>query len=56
MREKSRSLKGHYGMGLYITDMITKLHNGKLILGNYYDDKKGARVIIEIPLNPENKK
>ena len=56
MGEKSRSLKGHYGMGLYITDMITKLHNGKLILENRYDDKIGARVVIEIPLNLENKK
>lgn len=53
--DKSRSLKGHYGMGLYITDMITKLHNGKLILGNRYDDKIGAKVIIEVPLNSENK-
>lgn len=53
MREKSRSSKSHYGMGLYITDMITKLHDGKLILKNCYGDRIGAKVIIEIPLNLE---
>ena len=51
MKEKSRSSKDHYGMGLYIADVIVKLHNGKLILENRCDNKKGAKVIIEIPLN-----
>lgn len=55
MSEKSRSSKDHYGMGLYITDIITKLHNGKLTLGNCYEDTTGAKVTIEIPLNLENK-
>lgn len=51
MKEKSRNLKGHYGLGLYITNIIINLHNGKLILENRKDNKKGAKVVIEIPLN-----
>ena len=50
MKEKSRSSKDHYGMGLYITNMIIKLHNGKLILGNSFDSNTGGKVIVEIPL------
>ena len=49
MGDISRSSKTHFGMGLYIADSITKMHNGKLILENS-PDTGGGKVTIEIPL------
>ncbi len=49
MGDLSRSSKMHYGMGLYIADMIIKQHDGALILGNS-KETQGAEVIIKIPL------
>ncbi|AWZ47533.1 hypothetical protein C3495_01155 [Clostridiaceae bacterium 14S0207] len=40
--DNSRKRDGHYGLGLYITEIIAKLHNGKLILRNH--PEKGAIV------------
>ena len=34
MRDKSRSSQGHYGMGLYICEIICKKHGGEINLGN----------------------
>ncbi|MDN5341429.1 MAG: two-component system, OmpR family, lantibiotic biosynthesis sensor histidine kinase NisK/SpaK [Oceanotoga sp.] len=47
MENKSRSAKGHYGIGLYTATMITNLHKGNLILEN---SNNGAKVTIEIPI------
>lgn len=49
MNDKSRTKKGHYGMGLYITNNIVNLHFGKLTLENC-KRTKGAKVTIEIPI------
>lgn len=49
MDDASRSSKKHFGMGLYISDSIAKLHNGKLILENSVETG-GGRVTLEMPL------
>lgn len=49
MADQSRSSKLHYGMGLYIVDIIIKQHKGKLLLDNS-TETKGAKVTIRLPL------
>ena len=49
MADQSRSSKLHYGMGLYIVDIIIKQHKGKLLLDNS-TETKGAKVTIKLPL------
>ncbi len=45
MDEHSRTSKSHYGMGLYITDLIVKQHGGELILENL-SEAGGAKVTV----------
>ena len=47
MGDSSRGSKMHYGMGLYITDLIMKQHDGKMILKNS-KKSSGAEVVLEI--------
>ncbi|HDO8903956.1 TPA: HAMP domain-containing histidine kinase [Clostridioides difficile] len=49
MADQSRSSKLHYGMGLYIVDIIIKQHKGKLLLDNS-TETKGAKVTVKLPL------
>lgn len=50
MDDDSRSgSDSHYGMGLYIVDMVVKQHNGMLILENV-SAQGGAKVTVKIPL------
>lgn len=49
MGDTSRNNKNHYGLGLYITHSIVKLHNGTLILSNS-EITGGGQVIIKIPM------
>lgn len=50
MDDDSRGAAGsHYGMGLYIVDMVVKQHNGLLILENV-SAQGGAKVTVKIPL------
>jgi len=53
MGDKSRNLKRHYGMGLYIADSFVKLHGGVLQISNS-KEMSGAKVLLCIPLNMEN--
>lgn len=48
MSEQSRNSNAHFGIGLYITDLVTKQHNGQLILENS-EKTGGAKVTITIP-------
>lgn len=48
MGDTSRTSKKHYGMGLYITKSIVKLHGGRLLIAN--SPKGGGKVTIEIPI------
>lgn len=47
MDEQSRTSKSHYGMGLYITDLVVKQHGGELILENL-PEEGGAKVIVKL--------
>ncbi|WP_097027844.1 sensor histidine kinase [Clostridium peptidivorans] len=47
---KSRNLKNHYGMGLYIAREFLRQHNGNLYLANS-KETGGAKVTLEIPIN-----
>lgn len=49
MGESSRGTSGHYGMGLYITQFIARLHGGELYIANS-EMTGGGKVTIEIPL------
>ena len=49
MGDRSRNVKSHYGMGLYIADSVAKQHGGYLILENDAD-LHGAKVILHIPI------
>lgn len=49
MGDKSRSSKGHCGMGLNIARSVAELHKGALTIAND-DDTGGGRVTIEIPI------
>ncbi|KAB1439842.1 ATP-binding protein [Candidatus Galacturonibacter soehngenii] len=49
MGDRSRNVKSHYGMGLYIADSVAKQHGGYLILENDADSH-GAKVIFHIPI------
>ncbi|TGE35792.1 hypothetical protein E4K67_23835 [Desulfosporosinus fructosivorans] len=48
MGDYSRASKIHYGIGLYITESIVKLHGGTLHIANSLVTG-GAQVTIEIP-------
>lgn len=48
MGDKSRSSKGHYGMGLTFASNVVKLHNGKITFQNS-KQTGGARVELSIP-------
>lgn len=50
MGDSSRNNKNHYGLGLYITQTIVKLHNGKLIISNS-KTTGGGQVEIMLPIN-----
>ena len=52
MGDESRTLKSHYGMGLYIANTIIQKHDGNLVLMNS-EVLKGAEVVIEIPCKTE---
>lgn len=47
--DKSRNSNFHYGMGLFITKSIVKLHSGKLEISNS-EVTGGGKVTIEIPI------
>ncbi|MGI6110198.1 MAG: sensor histidine kinase [Eubacteriaceae bacterium] len=49
MGDKSRGVDTHFGIGLYITDVIIKLHHGSLKIENS-TETGGGRVTISIPL------
>ena len=49
MDDASRNSKSHFGIGLYFTDAIIRLHSGQLILENI-EESSGAKVIIKIPV------
>lgn len=49
MGDKSRSADTHFGIGLFITDEIIKLHHGSLKIENS-TETGGGRVILIIPL------
>jgi len=49
MSDNSRISKTHYGMGLYITETIVKMHNGALNFTNS-SITGGAQVVIKIPI------
>lgn len=49
MDDSSRGTSGHYGMGLYITQFIARLHGGELYIANS-EMTGGGEVIIEVPL------
>ena len=48
MNDQSRNSNTHFGIGLYITDLVIKQHNGQLILENSRKTD-GAKVTIKIP-------
>ena len=48
MADQSRGSELHYGMGLYIVDVIIKQHRGELLLSNSAETK-GAKVTIRLP-------
>lgn len=48
MGDQSRNSNAHFGIGLYITDLVIKQHNGQLILDNS-EKTGGAKVTIKIP-------
>lgn len=54
MSDQSRNSNAHFGIGLYITDLVIKQHNGQLILENSRKTG-GAKVTIKIPSHPLNK-
>lgn len=49
MGDKSRSLKTHFGIGLYFTETVVKLHKGSLNIDNS-TVTGGGQVTIEIPI------
>lgn len=49
MNNESRTTGKHYGMGLHIANIITKMHNGNLTISNSCDNG-GGKVCLEIPL------
>lgn len=49
MSDNSRISKTHYGMGLYITETIVKMHNGVINFTNS-SITGGAQVVIKIPI------
>ena len=49
MDDASRNSKSHFGIGLYFTDAIIRLHSGQLILENI-EESSGAKVTIKIPV------
>ena len=50
MGDKSRSLRTHFGIGLYVTEAIVKLHHGSLTLANS-SKTGGGQVTIKIPIS-----
>lgn len=49
MGDKSRSADTHFGIGLFITDAIIKLHHGSLKIENSAETG-GGKVTVEIPM------
>lgn len=49
MGDSSRTSRNHYGLGLYITDTIVKLHGGSLYIANS-PATGGGQVTLEIPI------
>lgn len=47
--DKSRSKNSHYGIGLYLADLVAKEHGGDLILGNS-DKTVGAEVTFKMKI------
>lgn len=52
MGDASRGTSGHYGMGLYITKFIARLHRGEVQIANSALTG-GGEVTVEIPLRQE---
>lgn len=48
--QKSRNPKQHYGIGLYMADVVIKQHGGELVPGNSARTG-GAEVLVKLPLN-----
>lgn len=48
MKDSSRRLQGHYGMGLYIARFIAQMHDGRLHISNRIS-QSGGKVTLEIP-------
>lgn len=48
MGDKSRTSKSHFGIGLFMTDLVMKQHHGQLILENS-PKTGGAKVTMKIP-------
>lgn len=49
MGDPSRRTDGHYGMGLYITEFIARLHGGELLIVNS-EVTGGGEVSVEVPV------
>ena len=48
MDDRSRSSKSHFGIGLFMVDLVTRQHEGQLILDNS-EETGGAKVVMKIP-------
>ena len=48
MDDRSRSPKSHFGIGLFMADLVMRQHEGQLILDNS-KETSGAKVVMKIP-------
>ena len=48
MDDRSRSSKSHFGIGLFMADLVVRQHEGQLILDNS-KETGGAKVVMKIP-------
>ena len=48
MEDRSRNSKAHFGIGLFMADLVTRQHEGQLILDNS-EKTGGAKVVMKIP-------
>ena len=48
MDDRSRNSKSHFGIGLFMADLVMRQHEGQLILDNS-EETGGAKVVMKIP-------
>ena len=48
MDDRSRNSKAHFGIGLFMVDLVMRQHEGQLILDNS-EETGGAKVVMKIP-------